>query len=91
MGSPPTRLEVASLLVSFHAIPTRMVRPIVSAEGFNDVRRLSITPFAAVGLVVFAWDHFLVGDSIIIEAATVVAQNPASPAMFNASNLIGWE
>ena len=42
-----------------------MVQPIVRADGFDDVTRLTIATFAAVDSLVLAWCHRALVDSII--------------------------
>jgi hypothetical protein len=88
MCSSPTGLKVVALLISLYATPTSMVRPIVSADRFDNVRRLSIASFATIGHVVLARDHLSAADSITLMSVGAVAQFAASPAIFNVSNTI---
>jgi hypothetical protein len=82
MCSPPTGLEVVALLISLHTTPTSMVRLIVRTDGFNDVRRFSVTSFATINLAVLAWVHWTSVDSITLVALGAAAYLPASLAMF---------
>jgi hypothetical protein len=65
MRASPTGLEVVSLLVSFDAIPASMVQPIVRADGFDDVTRLTVTALATVDSLMLAWCHRSLIASII--------------------------
>jgi hypothetical protein len=53
MGSPPTRLLVKPLLVPLNTIPALIVRPVVRAQRFNDVRSFAVAAFTAMCYEVF--------------------------------------
>jgi hypothetical protein len=63
--------------VSFDAIPTNVVQPIVCADRLDDVRRLPVTSFATVTFAVLTWCHCSLADSII--SICKVIRHPPSP------------
>ena len=48
MGSPPAGFLIESLLVPLNTVPTIEVRPIVLADGLDDMRGLAVTALAAM-------------------------------------------
>ena len=53
MGPAPSRLLVESLLVTLNAVPAEIVRPVVRAEGLDDVSGFAIATFAAMHYEMF--------------------------------------
>ena len=53
MSSPPPWLLIESLLMTLNAVPAEIVRPVVRAEGLDDVRGFAITTFAAMHYEMF--------------------------------------
>ena len=53
MGPAPSRLLVEALLVTLNAIPAEIVRPVVRAEGLDDVSGFAIATFAAMHYEMF--------------------------------------
>jgi hypothetical protein len=65
MGPAPARFLIKSFFVTLNAVPARVVRPIVRAQRFDDVRGFTITTLAAMGSVMFD-AHGLISVAAII-------------------------
>jgi hypothetical protein len=57
MRAAPSRLLIEAFFLPLYAIPAIVMQTIIVAQRFNDVRRLSIASFAAIGCTVFSGDH----------------------------------
>ena len=66
MGPAPARLLIESLFVTFYAVPANKVRPVVRAEGFDDVRGFAVATFAAVHYEVFDAHEFFLTSSYYV-------------------------
>ena len=53
MGSAPAGLLIESLFVALNAVPTNKIRPIVQANGLDDVCGLAVTALATMDSEVF--------------------------------------
>jgi hypothetical protein len=80
MGSAPAWLLIKSFFVTLNAVPPRVVRPIVRAQGLDDVRGFTITTLASMGSVMFD-AHGLVSVPAIIFFCLMNA-NPGNPLIF---------
>jgi hypothetical protein len=64
MGASPSGLLIEPLFVSFDAIPTKMMQPVVCANRLNHATRLAVTPLAAINSIVFSGNHLSLSDVI---------------------------
>ena len=53
MRPAPPRLLIESLFVTLNAVPTKIVRPVVRAQGLDDVRGFAVAALAAMHSEVF--------------------------------------
>ena len=53
IGAAPPRLLIESLFVTLNAVPTKIVRPVVRAQGLDDVRGFAVAALAAMHSEVF--------------------------------------
>jgi hypothetical protein len=80
MGSAPAWLLIKSFFLTFDTVPALEVRPIVRAQGLDDVRGFTITTLASMGSVMFD-AHGLVSVPAIIFFCLMNA-NPGNPLIF---------
>jgi hypothetical protein len=53
MGTSPTRLLIEPLLITSHTVPTKIMRPVVRAQGLDDLGGFAITVLATMVFEVF--------------------------------------
>jgi hypothetical protein len=80
MGSAPARFLIKSFFVTLNTVPARVMRPVVRAQGLDDVRGFTITMLAAMGSEMFD-AHGLISVPAIIFFCLMNA-NPGSLLIF---------
>jgi len=65
MGPPPAWLLIEPLFVALNAVPAGVVRPIVRAQGLDDVRGFTVTTLATVDSVMFDAHGLILVPAII--------------------------
>jgi len=70
MSSAPAGLLIESLFVALNAVPAMKVRPIVGANGLDDVRGLAVTALATMDCSVLDGHRLIPGVSIMFFCTT---------------------
>jgi hypothetical protein len=66
MGAAPAGLLIESLFVTLNAVPAKKVRPIVQADGLDDMRGLAVTALATMNCSVLDCHQLISGGSIML-------------------------
>jgi hypothetical protein len=77
MGPPPAGFLIESLLVPRNTVPAIEVRPIVLADGLDDMRGLAITAFATMDCSVLDCHRLITRVPIMFFC--MMNANPARP------------